>query len=936
MSEALDIKKSAPSFVTYIAVISVVLMLVTALSMLLDSVTAGTAKQQNLIQGSAVLIGGTFITFVEIYLMRKRFPRIGFFAGLVGEIGKIATTTIFVTETSTDLLIGLYGATLFSILFSKFFRERIDKLAATGVSRNALNILPTAFILLLFAGGSIFSTLGFGASSQSPNPQDFDITDVDFSLFNEPEWNANYFLDNILDQFLGGLIDPTQIIFNVTNLTPDDYNDPIDPNNVLADARQKPFTYFKENTMDEYKYIYQKAETASFFPSSTGINVFTGDFDAISSNLIPDGTSDVLSLSFSVPIQYTDTYRSSVAVLTNGRTYNTGGESNNIFGSFIDPDSIRVDGQSCIQLGISCRFIENSLPFSGFSDYSNVELDLDGFSTSSSSSVLTYTMDYLLPDNSYSSAYSQDTSYYETVFDANTWNAIQSYYLQLPNKSLGTLHPNFDTYAEWAPTLHTLSQKFDDPTASVFQKAYSIAKEINRSLGLYFDIDLWLGELTGNLEEGTDYPWQDGREDYVEWFLNSKKGTSAHFASLMTVLSRLQGMPARFVTGYALGNTTIDPSVNVVTSFYKHAWTEVLVPLQTPFGPSYEWVIFDPLFFLLPDESIEPPLILDPYSFDQNIPRGFSDQDFYDNVLTSIKRVGVDQNDTNNFDGVYDNVNDSGIIKSDFFDPSPDFGTVHVGVFTAQFTYSIGTKGFFLIGVGDVPLNFQIIKNNSKSVIQWVENYTQPGNTPIQENNISFRTGYVSGFAERSFTNTPSVPGHGSGFISFAVMRGDFKIDDVACNFVQGENNEPSCVSAYSDSDRSIIPGPDGPHDFIDLNIDVSGVDSFLDSIKIDYATHQFQIGTGFTLAHDKINHNLGSNSLKPLVSNLNSVARDSIRLITINPNIDYITINTIDNKLNLDNYSKENYTKFILLLLIPSIFLTIAFSVSKIRKNNT
>ncbi len=62
--------------------------------------------------------------------------------------------------------------------------------------------------------------------------------------------------------------------------------------------------------------------------------------------------------------------------------------------------------------------------------------------------------------------------------------------------------------------------------------------------------------------------------DFVSWFLlGERKGYCTYFASAMTLLCRLQGIPARFVAGYL-----VRPDADgyaVVTGKMGHAWTEI-------------------------------------------------------------------------------------------------------------------------------------------------------------------------------------------------------------------------------------------------------------------------------------------------------------------------------------------------------------------------
>ena len=76
--------------------------------------------------------------------------------------------------------------------------------------------------------------------------------------------------------------------------------------------------------------------------------------------------------------------------------------------------------------------------------------------------------------------------------------------------------------------------------------------------------------------------------DGVDNFLfEQKTGYSEYFASAMTVLLRTQGIPARMVAGYTVGNQLPDHDIYVVTDSHSHGWVEV-------FFPRYGWIGFEP------------------------------------------------------------------------------------------------------------------------------------------------------------------------------------------------------------------------------------------------------------------------------------------------------------------------------------------------------
>ena len=76
--------------------------------------------------------------------------------------------------------------------------------------------------------------------------------------------------------------------------------------------------------------------------------------------------------------------------------------------------------------------------------------------------------------------------------------------------------------------------------------------------------------------------------DGVDYFLfEQKAGYSEYFGSAMTVLLRTQGIPARMVTGYTVGNQVPEHDIYVVTDSHSHGWVEV-------FFPRYGWISFEP------------------------------------------------------------------------------------------------------------------------------------------------------------------------------------------------------------------------------------------------------------------------------------------------------------------------------------------------------
>lgn len=93
------------------------------------------------------------------------------------------------------------------------------------------------------------------------------------------------------------------------------------------------------------------------------------------------------------------------------------------------------------------------------------------------------------------------------------------------------------------------------------------------------NIEQW---LSTNMEY-TLTPNYHGSRDFVESFLQNEEGYCVHFATAMVVLLRCEGIPARFVTGYAVLNS----GESVITEKAGHAWCEV-------YFEGIGWIPFEP------------------------------------------------------------------------------------------------------------------------------------------------------------------------------------------------------------------------------------------------------------------------------------------------------------------------------------------------------
>jgi hypothetical protein len=94
--------------------------------------------------------------------------------------------------------------------------------------------------------------------------------------------------------------------------------------------------------------------------------------------------------------------------------------------------------------------------------------------------------------------------------------------------------------------------------------------------------------LRRNYAYTLDVPTPPGDQDAVDYFLfDAPGGFCSYYASAMAVMLRAEGVPARVVTGYAMGAYDYERGAYKVTGSESHAWVEV-------FFPGYGWVEFEP------------------------------------------------------------------------------------------------------------------------------------------------------------------------------------------------------------------------------------------------------------------------------------------------------------------------------------------------------
>ncbi|MGN0779044.1 MAG: transglutaminase domain-containing protein [Aristaeellaceae bacterium] len=116
--------------------------------------------------------------------------------------------------------------------------------------------------------------------------------------------------------------------------------------------------------------------------------------------------------------------------------------------------------------------------------------------------------------------------------------------------------------------LYELAARITADAVTPYDKAYALQTYLSRTYRYALDVEI-----------------QPGNVDFVANFLlNTREGYCTYFASAMTVLCRMVGLPARYVEGYLAQPDA--SGIARVTGLDGHAWTEV-------YFEGFGWLTFD-------------------------------------------------------------------------------------------------------------------------------------------------------------------------------------------------------------------------------------------------------------------------------------------------------------------------------------------------------
>jgi transglutaminase-like putative cysteine protease len=174
-----------------------------------------------------------------------------------------------------------------------------------------------------------------------------------------------------------------------------------------------------------------------------------------------------------------------------------------------------------------------------------------------------------------------------TKYPAN----IKQYYLQIPATIADKVRKRTEevlaSYDQQRVSRSPGTKRLD----STYEKALYLAQYIKQNYTLPTD--------------PLDLPYLSEKDDLVESFLfKNKGGYPDHFSTVLTVMLRSVGIPARLVVGFAPGEFNPFTGMYVVRNTDAYAMTEV-------YFPKYGWFTFDPI----PGHPLIPPSIEEDQTF---------------------------------------------------------------------------------------------------------------------------------------------------------------------------------------------------------------------------------------------------------------------------------------------------------------------------------
>lgn len=114
----------------------------------------------------------------------------------------------------------------------------------------------------------------------------------------------------------------------------------------------------------------------------------------------------------------------------------------------------------------------------------------------------------------------------------------------------------------------------DNISSATYKLVYDITRDSNNDVEKVEKIKNY---LKSNYTYSINVSKLPEGKEFVDYFLfTEKKGYCTYFASALTVMCRIAGVPARYVEGFNMTERKDDSGLYVVSNENAHAWTEVL------------------------------------------------------------------------------------------------------------------------------------------------------------------------------------------------------------------------------------------------------------------------------------------------------------------------------------------------------------------------
>lgn len=141
--------------------------------------------------------------------------------------------------------------------------------------------------------------------------------------------------------------------------------------------------------------------------------------------------------------------------------------------------------------------------------------------------------------------------------DAN-YSTLQSYYVQVPTDLTSNVQR---TMAAWI-----------QGAGNAYEALKQIEAHLNDSTHFTYSVD---------------NPPVPANIDAADWLLQTHRGYCTYYATEMTVMARMLGIPARMVNGFSQGHLDAHSNAWVVDGSDAHSWVQA-------YFPGYGWLNFDP------------------------------------------------------------------------------------------------------------------------------------------------------------------------------------------------------------------------------------------------------------------------------------------------------------------------------------------------------